>query len=60
VKNVAYQSMTQQLRDDINEALAYDLRFDLYVRPNGGTILSRQILQANLDPFNPLNIRYIP
>lgn len=58
VKNVGRQSLTRQLRDDIDYAQANGLRFDLYVRPD--TNLSGPLFRADLDPFNPLNIRYIP
>ena len=58
VKNVARQSLTQQLRDDIAYARDNGLRFDLYVRPS--TELSGPLTAADLDPLNPLNIRYIP
>jgi hypothetical protein len=58
VKNVGRQALTRQLRDDIDYARANGLRVDLYVRPS--TVLSGPLLRADLDPFNPLNIRYIP
>ena len=58
VKNVGRQSLTLQLRDDIDHARANGLRFDLYVR--GSTQLSGPLVRADLDPLNPLNIRYIP
>jgi RHS repeat-associated protein/fimbrial isopeptide formation D2 family protein len=58
VKNVARQSLTQQVRDDITYAREKGLRFDLYVRP--GTEVSGPLSVADLDPLNPLNIRYIP
>ncbi len=58
VKNVARQSLTQQLRDDITYARDNGLRFDLYVRPS--TELSRPLVAADLDPLDPFNIGYIP
>ncbi|MDR6290868.1 hypothetical protein E9232_003394 [Inquilinus ginsengisoli] len=46
IKNVGYQALDQQLRDDIDFARKTGRRFDLYTRPNGGTVLSGPLQQA--------------
>lgn len=50
-KNVAKQSMTQQLRDFVSIAKSHGLRMELYVRQ--GTLLSK-----NIDPF--IIIKFFP
>ncbi|ADU49348.1 YD repeat protein [Intrasporangium calvum DSM 43043] len=44
VKNVAYQHLSTQLRDDIAYARKNGYTFNLYVRRNGGTTLSRPLV----------------
>ena len=59
VKNVAYQALTQQLKDSIAYAKLNTLRFDLYVR--GGT--SKTKLSGPLEDAirnGDVNLRYIP
>jgi Restriction endonuclease fold toxin 7 len=48
VKNVAYQGLTSQIRDYIAFARSGDvpLRFELWVRPNGGTRISGPLQEA--------------
>ena len=50
-KNVAKQSMTQQLKDFVGIAKANNWQMEMYVRQ--GTILSK-----NIDPF--IKIKYFP
>lgn len=54
VKNVASQSFTRQLRDNV-DLVGPGGRVDVFVRPN--TNLSGPLKRANADPTNPINIR---
>jgi len=56
VKNVVSQSLTQQLRDDINFAQNTGRQFDLYVRPD--TYLTRPLQDAIAN--GDVVLRYIP
>jgi RHS repeat-associated protein len=56
VKNVARQSLTQQLRDQIDYATQKGRRFDLYVRPD--TELSTPLFRVWLT--GQVNLMYIP
>jgi len=54
VKNVASQSFTRQLRDNV-DLVGPSGRVDVFVRPN--TNLSGPLRRANADPTSPINIR---
>lgn len=54
VKNVASQSFTRQLRDNV-DLVGPGGRVDVFVRPN--TKLSGPLKRANVDPTSPINIR---
>lgn len=54
VKNVASQSFTRQLRDNV-DLVGPGGRVDVFVRP--GTKLSGPLKRANADPTSPINIR---
>jgi len=46
VKNVNYQSFTTRMKDYLTEAARKDLRFDLFVRADGGTRISGPLRDA--------------
>ena len=54
VKNVKSQSLTSQLRDDV-DLVGEEGTVDVFVRPN--THLSGPLKRADADPFDPINIR---
>jgi len=60
VKNVRYQAYTQQLKDAVAYAQQNELQFDLYVRPNGGTVLSGPLQDAIYGPDPAINLKFIP
>ena len=62
IKNVKYQSLTQQIRDSLEYArsLTPKLRFDLYVRgPGPGQTVLSKPLQRLVDE-GKINLKWIP
>ncbi|MDR2722369.1 MAG: hypothetical protein LBB54_01390 [Cellulomonadaceae bacterium] len=61
VKNVKYQALTEQLRDEIAYSQKYGLRFDLFVR--GGDVNTKTTLSKELQELvdnGTVNLRRIP